>query len=60
MSRITARPVIYSALSIIGIVFVIYSIIAKNYFLAVISILFAGTSAYNIFCGMTSKGQAGK
>ena len=49
------RPVVYFTLSAIGLVFTVYSIAIKNYGLLIISILFAGVSAYNIFCGMKAK-----
>ena len=51
----TLRPVVYFALSAVGLIFAVYSIAIKNYSLLIISILFAGTSAYNIFCGIKTK-----
>jgi hypothetical protein len=52
MKKFTKTAAIYLVLSIIGIIFAIYSITIKNYILLVIAILFAFVSADNIFCNL--------
>ena len=52
MSRFTKRAAAYLILSIIGIIFTVYSVKAKNYILLVAAILFAFVSADNIFCNL--------
>ena len=46
------RAYVYSLLTLIGVAFAINSFLSKDYALLAISILFAGVSAYNIFCGL--------
>lgn len=50
--KLTQKASAYLILSIIGLIFAVYSIKAKNYILLVIAILFAIVSADNIFCNL--------
>ena len=52
MNKLTKKATIYLILSIIGIVFAVYSIKAKNYILLVAAVLFVVVSADNIFCNL--------
>ena len=50
--KLTKKASTYLILSIIGLVFAVYAIKAKNYILLVIAILFVFVSADNIFCNL--------
>ena len=45
------RAYFYFALTIVGVIFVFYSIMLRNHVLLAIAILFSIVSADNIFCG---------
>ena len=52
MTRLTKKAAIYLVLSIIGLIFAVYSIKAKNYILLIVAVLFTAVSADNIFCNL--------
>lgn len=52
MTKLTKKAVIYLVLSMMGLIFAVYSIKVKNYILLVVAILFAAVSADNIFCNL--------
>ena len=52
MMKFTAKAVIYLVLSIIGAIFLIYSIKTKNLILLISAVLFAAVSADNVFCNL--------
>ena len=49
------RAAIFSSLTVIGLFAAFYSVGIKNYLLALISVVFAFVSFYNIFCGFKKK-----
>ena len=53
--KLSTRPVIYLILSLIGLVFVFYSLQSNKHVLLLVSVLFTCVSVYNIFCGMKSR-----
>lgn len=52
MMKLTKKAAIYLSLAIIGLIFAVYAIKAKNYILLAASVLFAAVSADNIFCNL--------
>lgn len=46
------RALVYTVLTIIGVIFIVYSIKLKNYILLAAAVLFAFVSADNIFCSL--------
>lgn len=48
----SSKAIIFLILAIIGLIFAIYSIKAKNYILLTVAILFFAVSADNIFCNL--------
>lgn len=52
MRKFTTKAIIFLFLSIIGLVFAVYSIKIRNYILLTVAILFAAVSADNIFCNL--------
>ena len=52
MKKFTKKAAIYLILTIIGLIFAVYSIKLKNYILLVVAILFVLVSADNIFCNL--------
>ena len=52
MRELTTKATIFLVLAVIGLMFAIYSINAKNYILLTVSILFAAVGADNVFCNL--------
>lgn len=58
MKRLAAKSAVYLALAVAGFSSAVYSIMAKNYILLVISVVFALVSADNIFCNLRDQDGA--
>lgn len=52
MTMLTKKAAIYLVLSMMGLIFAVYSIKVKNYILLVIAVLFTAVSTDNIFCNL--------
>ncbi len=54
------RAIIYTILTIVGIIFSAYSLVSNNRILLIVAVLFAIVSFDNIFCGFKKPIEAKK